>query len=146
MGRATAEVRALLQARQGRRKEELDASQRDVRFAVGEEVLLDTEHTLSPRWMGPFRGLARTAPNTCRLDLPATWRVFPEFNVERLRPYLRRSDRLGGDSDAGPPAPAAGPDGVPEHEVQGLRKFKMRRRRATADPADRLHGRGGAAR
>ena len=61
-----------------------------------EEVLLDTEHTplplhslLSPRWMGPFRVLARTAPNTYRLDLPATWRIFPEFNIERLSPNLR---------------------------------------------------------
>ena len=96
-----------------------------------EEVLLDTEHTplplhslLSPRWMGPFRVLARTAPNTYRLDIPATWRIFPEFNVERLRPYLRRPDRLGGDSDAGPPPPAAGPDGVPEHEVQELLEMR----------------------
>ena len=113
MGRATVEVRALLQARQDRRKAELDASRRDVQFAVGDEVLLDTEHTLSPRWMGPFRVLARTAPNTYRLDLPATWRVFPEFNVERLRRYLRRSDRLGGDSDAGPPAPAGHGSGWP---------------------------------
>ena len=78
--------------------------------------------------MGPFRVLARTAPKTYRLDIPATWRVSPEFNVERLRPrpYLRRPARLGGDSDVGPPPPAASPDGVPEHEVQELLKFKMR--------------------
>ena len=92
MGRVTAEVRALLQERQDRRKAELDASRRDVQFAVGDEVLLDMEHTplpsrslLSPRWMGPFRLLARTAPNTYRLDIRATWRVFPEFNVKLLR-------------------------------------------------------------
>ena len=127
MGRVTEEVRALLQERQDRRKAELDASRRDVQFAVGDEVLLDTEHTplpsrslLSPRWMGPFRVLARTAPNTYRLDIPATWRVFPEFNVERLRPYLRRPARLGGDADVGPPPPVPGADGVPEHEVQEL--------------------------
>ena len=108
MGSATAEARAPLQERQNRCKAELDASRRDVQFAVGDEVLLDTEHTplpsrslLCPRWMGPFRVLARTAPNTCRLDLPAARRVVPEFNVERLRPYLRRAERLGGDSDAG---------------------------------------------
>ena len=102
MGRVTSEVRALLQERQDRCKVELDASRRDVHFAVGDEVLLDTERTpppshslLFPRWMGPFRVLARTAPNTCRLDIPATWRIFPEFNVERLRSYLRRRDCLG---------------------------------------------------
>jgi len=133
MGRVTAEVRALLQERQDRRKAELDATRRDVQFAPGDEVLLDTEHTplpsrslLSPRWMGPFKVLARPAPNTYRLDIPATWRVFPEFNVERLRPYRRRPAHLGGDPDAGPPAPVVGADGAPEHEVQELLKFKMR--------------------
>ncbi len=44
MGRVTTEVRALLQERQDRRKAELDVQRRDVRFAVGDEVLLDTEH------------------------------------------------------------------------------------------------------
>ena len=48
MGRVTAEVRALLQERQDRRKAELDAHGRDVQFAVGDEVLLDTEHTPLP--------------------------------------------------------------------------------------------------
>ena len=75
----TGEVRALLQERQDRRKAELDAHRRDVRFAVGEEVLLDTEHSplpsrslLSPRWMGPFKVLACPAPNTYRLDLTSS--------------------------------------------------------------------------
>ena len=135
MGRVTAEVRALLQERQDRHKAELDATRRDEQFAVGDEVMLDTEHTplpsrslLSPRWMDPFKVLARTAPNTFSLDIPATWRVFPEFNVERLRPYLRRPDGLGGagDSDPGPPPPVVGAEGSPEHEVQELLKFKMR--------------------
>jgi hypothetical protein len=131
MARVTAEVRALLQERQDHRKAALDAHRRDVQFAVGDEVLLDTEHTplpsrslLSPRWMGPFTVLAFTAPNTYRLDIPAAWRVFPEFNVERLRPYLRRPDSLGG--DAGPPPPVTSADGEQEHEVQELLRFKLR--------------------
>jgi hypothetical protein len=64
--------------RQDQRKAELDVHRRDVRFAVGNEVLLDTEHTplpsrsrLSPRWMGPFKVLAFPAPNTYCLDVPA---------------------------------------------------------------------------
>ena len=68
MAHVTEEVRAL---RQDRCKVELDASRREVQFDVWDEVLLDTEHTphpsrslLSPRWMGPFRALARTAPTT----------------------------------------------------------------------------------
>ena len=131
MVRVTEEVRALLQECQARRKAEYDAHRRDVRFAVGDEVLLDTEHTplpsrslLSPRWMGPFKVLACPAPNTYRLDIPAGWRTFPEFNVERLRPYLRRPATLGGEPP--PPSPVAAPDGALEHEVQELLKFKMR--------------------
>ena len=68
-------------------------ARRDVQLAVGDEVLLDTEHTplpsrslLSPRWMGPCKVLARTAPNTYCVEIPATWRIFPEFNVQRLLP------------------------------------------------------------
>ena len=48
MSGVTAEVRALLQARQDRCKSELDAHLWDVQFAVGDEVLLDTEHTPLP--------------------------------------------------------------------------------------------------
>ena len=73
------EVLTLLQELQDRRKAELDARLRDVQFAAGDEVLLDTEHTplpsrslLSPSWMGPFKVLARTTPNAYRLNLPAT--------------------------------------------------------------------------
>jgi hypothetical protein len=63
MARVTAEVRALLQERQDQRKAALalDAHRRDVRFAAGDEVLLDTEHTpllsrslLSPPLDGPL--------------------------------------------------------------------------------------------
>ena len=53
---------------------------------------------LSARWMGPF--------NTYRLADPAAWRAFNEFNVERLRRYLRRPLELGGDADEPPPVVA----------------------------------------
>jgi hypothetical protein len=109
----TSEVRALVQERQDRRKAELDAHRRDERFAVGDEVLLETEHTplplrllLSPRWMGPFKVLACPAPNTYRLDHSSSWRVFNKFNVDRLRPYVRSTTHLGGET--GPPAPVVG--------------------------------------
>ena len=119
MGRVTAEVRALLQASQdesnSRRNVLLDARRRDVQFAVGDELLLDTEHTQLPslsllfrRWMGPFMVLARPAHNTHRLKIPATWRACDEFNVERLRPYHRRPYGIGG--APGPPPPVPGAD------------------------------------
>jgi hypothetical protein len=61
MARVKAEARALLQERQERSKAELDGHCRDVQFAVGDAMLLDTTHTplpsrllLSARWVGPF--------------------------------------------------------------------------------------------
>jgi hypothetical protein len=67
--------------------------------------------------------------------VPARQGEFNEFNVDRLRPYARRPAHLDGEPD--PLAPVVGPgvDGVPEHEVAELLKFKMRRRPgATAGP------------
>jgi hypothetical protein len=48
MVRVTEEVQALLQECQARRKAEYDAHRRDVQFAVGDKVLLDTKHTQPP--------------------------------------------------------------------------------------------------
>ena len=131
MDHVTGEVRALLQERQDQRKARLDPGRRDVQFAVGDEVLLDTSHSplpsrslLSQRWAGPFRVLARTAPNTYRLELPPTWRAFDEFNVERLRRYLRRPDSLGG--EPAPPEPVVAADGEVEHVVDAVLKFRLR--------------------
>ncbi len=124
LAQVTDEVRALLQERQEQRKAELDVQRRDVRFAVGDEVLLDTplpsRSLLSPRSMCPFTVLACPA----RLDLPSSWWVFNEFHVDRLRLYVHRPAHLGGKT--GPPAPVVGADGTPEHEVAELLKFKMR--------------------
>ena len=54
--------------------------------------------------MGTFQTgkiLAKTSPNMYRLVVPAgaAWRAFNEFNVERLRRYLRRPLKLGDDAD-----------------------------------------------
>ena len=121
---------ALLQESLALLKARTDPHSKDVQFAQGNEVLLDTAHTplpsrdrLSPRWMGPFRVLAQTAPNTYRLAVPPTWRAFAEFNVERLRRYVRRPIHLGGDS-AEPP-PVIGADGALEHVVAEILRFRL---------------------
>ena len=94
-------------------------------------MLLDTTHTplpsrdkLSARWMGRFKILAKTAPNTYRFAVPAAWRAFKEFNVERLRRYLRRPLALGGDADEPPPVVAQ--DGSLEREVAAILQFRLR--------------------
>ena len=153
MDQITGEVRALLQERQDARKARLDPGRRDVSFSPGDEVLVDTSHTplpsrtpLSPRWMGPFSVLTRTAPNTYRLAVPPTWRAFDEFNVQFLRRYVRRPAALGG--EAPPPAPVVGANGQVEHEVAEIQlRFSSgpskRRPPTSVDPvgwARRLRG------
>ena len=85
---------------------------------------LPSRDKLSARWMGPFKILAKTAPNTYRLAVPAAWRAFNEFNVERLRRYLRRPLELGGDADE--PLPVVAQDGSLEHEVAAILQFRLR--------------------
>jgi hypothetical protein len=84
------------------------AHMEDVQFAVGDYVLLDTEHTAFPRWMIVVHSPACTLP-TIYLDIPAALLVFSEFNHEQLRPYLCRPYKLGG--DASPPPPPYTPRG-----------------------------------
>lgn len=63
-------------------------------------------------------------PPQIRLAVPAAWRAFNEFNVERLRRYLRRPLALGGDADEPPPVVAQ--DGSLEHEVAAILQFRLR--------------------
>ena len=74
--------------------------------------------------MGPFKLLPKTAPNTYRLDVPPTWRAFNEFNVSRLRRYLRRPAALGGEPAA--PDPVVAADGSLKHVVESILKFRVR--------------------
>ena len=71
MERITSEVRVLLQDRQDQRKARLDPGRRNVTFAPGDEVLVDTSHKplpsraqRSPSRMGPFRFVVCKASNT----------------------------------------------------------------------------------
>ena len=108
MGRVTAEVRALLQERQdgARRSSTLIAgtcsSQRETKCSWTRNI----RRVPRGRCYRRFKLLARTAPNTYRLDVPATWRTCAEFNAERLQQYLCRPDHLGG--EAAPPPPGIG--------------------------------------
>ena len=79
---------------------------------MGDEVLLDAEHTplplqslSSPHWKGPFKGLALrlilTALN-CRRPGGGGWRAFDESNVESLRPSRRRATEGAAVGPAGP--------------------------------------------
>ena len=102
---ATARWRAALQqasdntARQQRRqKTYADRSRREVRFAVGDRVLLSTEHLkligerkrarkLTERYVGPYRVKRVVNANAYELELPASMKIHPVINISHLKEY-----------------------------------------------------------
>ena len=134
--RVAAEVQVLLQERQagpgaGGAGPQLDASLRQ--FALGASCSTwSTRPSHRARcyygWAGPRTHCAknvqaRAARHTRHVGMS---RVFPEFNVERLRPYLRRPNRLSGDSGARRDA---------RHHQRWLPRTARHRRRLPAAPA-----------
>jgi hypothetical protein len=86
---------------QSRQKSYADVRRRDLKFAVGDEVLLKVSRTkgivrfgikgkLSPRYIGPYLITARVGSLTYRLQLPESMAgVHPVFHVSMLRKYIR---------------------------------------------------------
>lgn len=147
---ATARWRAaLLQAsdntarQQGRQKKYADRTRRDVRFAVGDRVLLSTQHLkligerkrarkLTERFVGPYRVKRVVNANAYELELPASLKIHPVINISHLKEYrdgvLAFPDR---------PAPLTRPEpealddnGAPEWRVDRLLDHRKVRRGA----------------
>ncbi|KAJ0403285.1 hypothetical protein P43SY_007589 [Pythium insidiosum] len=76
-----------------------DRNRPDVQFAIGDSVPLDTlnidlahvgskgRRKFAARFIGPYRILERTTPDTYRISLPAGVRLQDEFHVSYLRAY-----------------------------------------------------------
>ncbi|KAI2645887.1 Transposon Tf2-9 polyprotein [Labeo rohita] len=64
------------------------------RYAPGQWVWLSTRdlrlklpcRKLSPRYVGPFQIIKQITPVSCRLDLPANYRISPTFHMSLLKP------------------------------------------------------------
>ena len=125
------EVAALLHAAQQERKAALDPGRVDTVFQVGDQVLLRTRELLDaaevgklrPRWEGPFPVAALAGPNTYTLALPKRFKCSPTVNVDRLKPYFRRSDHPPS------PGPVADPGQAGEYVVAQLLNRKVLRGR-----------------
>ncbi len=74
-----------------------NARRSDLRFEVGQEVLLSTRNLsfkgpscrkLLPRWIGPFKVAAAVGPVAYRLHLLPTMKIHPVFHVSLLRTYV----------------------------------------------------------
>ena len=102
---ATARWRAALQQasdntaqQQKRQKQYADRARRDVRFTVGDRVLLSTEHLkligerkrtrkLTERYVGPYRVKRVVNANAYELELPASLKIHPVINISHLKEY-----------------------------------------------------------
>ncbi|KAJ9534829.1 hypothetical protein QJQ45_017277 [Haematococcus lacustris] len=78
-----------------------DQHRRHAEFEVGDLVLLSCANLnlqtavnsakLQPRFVGPFKVLAKHSPVSYKLDLPSSMRILPTFHISRLRHYLSSS-------------------------------------------------------
>jgi hypothetical protein len=96
-------VRALLVEAQDRVAQVANAHRRDVRFAVGDKVLLSTENMrwsegisrkFVPKYLGPFTVSAKVGEVTYQLQLPSTMKVYNKFHVSLLRPWVESDDTM----------------------------------------------------
>ena len=103
-------AKQLLKAAQDRQKSHADTRRRDVQFAAGQQVLLNTKHLrahmqgctkLLPRWIGPYTITALVGKVAAQLELPSSLPVHDVFHYSLLKPF-----HADGRAQPPPPAPA----------------------------------------
>ena len=123
------QARASIEKAQRRQGRYVDRHRRAVTFAVGEQVLLSTEHLklagsnrtakFTFRYIGPFRVKRVVGANAYELELPPNMQIHPVLNVSRLKPYkdgqLTHPDRP--QPHHRPAAELVHEDGSEEYEV-----------------------------
>ena len=107
---------------------------REVEFAVGDEVLLSTRNLkmngrtvpkLGPRFLGPYKIIAKTSPVNYRLDLPQQLTIHNLFHVSLLKAY--KDPGVGGlypGRRPKPIPPIVTSDGQLEYEVEAILQKK----------------------
>jgi RNase H-like domain found in reverse transcriptase/Reverse transcriptase (RNA-dependent DNA polymerase)/Integrase zinc binding domain/Retroviral aspartyl protease/Chromo (CHRromatin Organisation MOdifier) domain len=121
----------LLKAQQ-RQAHHADKHRREMRFQVGDDVLLSTAHLkilgagdrtakFAYKYIGPFKIKRVVSNNAYELDLPAQLQIHPVLNVSRLKAYHdgRVAFPLRTRVDTRPPPATTSPDGD-EYEVESI--------------------------
>jgi hypothetical protein len=118
----------LLKAQQ-RQARYVDQHRRHVTFALGDKVLLSTEHLktrgfvgspkFASKYIGPFTVKRVANDNAYELDLPAQLQIHPVINISRLKPYR---DGQASFPDRIVPHPRPPPEVV---EADGTQQFEV---------------------
>ena len=127
-----ARARTHIEAAQQRQKHYADQHRRDVQFAVGDLVLLSTQHLrlagnesraakLSSPFIGPFKISRFVNDNAYELDLPPSLQIHPVINITRLKAYRDGSQLFPSrpPPDSRPPAEITD-DGEEAYEVEEI--------------------------
>ena len=93
---AVKQAKQLLHAAQQAQQTQANRSRRDLSFQVGQQVLLSTKNIklktpgtqkLLPKYVGPFKVLAKAGPVAYKLHLPDCMQMHPVFHVSLLTEY-----------------------------------------------------------
>jgi hypothetical protein len=124
---ALKDAKTCLLAAQSRQKAYANKRRRDLEFQEGDRVLLSTRHAklatagckkLLPKWIGPFKVLARIGEVAYRLELPTHLKWHNVFHVSLLRSYV------DGGSVEPPPLPEL-IEGEVEYVVEKILKHRV---------------------
>ncbi|CAI7885586.1 unnamed protein product [Closterium sp. NIES-54] len=124
-------VRKHLELANARMARTTSHSLREVSFAVGDCVLLDSRNLqlpqdskLRPRFIGPFVIERALGPVAYRLRLPAHFDMHPSFHMSLLRPYTNpNATFLGRDRT---PLPVAVDTDEPSYQIQRILRHRRR--------------------
>jgi hypothetical protein len=128
-----ARARSHIEQAQQRQAHYADQHRRAVTFAVGDKVLLSTEHLKmlgadkrSPKftfkYLGPFTIKRVVNDNAYELDLPPQLQIHPVLNISRLKQYRDGHAAFPARpaADSRPPPEVALEDGAPVFEVESI--------------------------
>jgi hypothetical protein len=126
-------ARTHIERAQQRQARYSDQNRRSVTFAVGDSVLLSTEHlrlvgsdTRTPkftyRYIGPFKIKRVINDNAYELDLPSQLQIHPVLNISRLKAYRDGHQQFPSRAqpDHRPPPEVILEDGAALYEVESI--------------------------
>jgi len=125
-------ARGQLVTAQERQARNADRHRRDLKLAVGDQVLLSTEHLqlrnftnkLCSRFVGPFSVTKVVNANAFELALPPQLKALhPVFNISRLKPYTASSPKFATRPqrfDRPPPEADADTNGDKVYEIERI--------------------------